>query len=193
MIYKISEIFESVQGEGGNAGRLATFVRFAGCNGSCDFCDTIHEERIQMNVEELSWSIEKKKNAFVILTGGEPCLQLDLPLLEALDGYFVAVETNGSIELSRRMLDRIDWVACSPKAHLPGGPPFKLKGGEELKVVWDGKVDPIGLAGEGRWLKKFIQPEWNKWKEHLPAMMKFLKVHQNWLLSVQTHKFLGIL
>ncbi len=117
-MYTIAEIFYSLQGEGRNTGMPVVFVRFAGCNLACPWCDTTHDATAALSVESVMAEVAKFDCRSVILTGGEPLVQHDLEaLLRALKaaGYFVAIETNGTIEPSAEAWSLIDYVATSPK------------------------------------------------------------------------------
>lgn len=130
--YRINEIFRSVQAEGANAGKSAVFVRFAGCNLKCKFCDTEHEPFTTMSKEELESKIDElsghDKSVLVVFTGGEPTLQLkeDEPLADA---HPTAIETNGIL----RVPSWIGWVTVSPKTKLEAD---KLKRANEVKVLY---------------------------------------------------------
>jgi 7-carboxy-7-deazaguanine synthase len=188
MIYSVNEIFESVMGEGTFAGTFATFVRLSGCNGNCDWCDTDFNENFLFEPDELKKEVEKFNNRHVVLTGGEPTLQLDEILLQQLKNRFVLLETNGSLEIPDEIFDQLDWVTVSPKRNLP----LRVKRAHDLKIVWDGNVDPLSYEDKGHWFRKMIQPEWNTWQKHLPNVLKFLKDHPEWFLSIQMHKHLNI-
>src|SRR3954470_3909526 len=151
-MYTVKEIFYTLQGEGANAGRAAVFCRFAGCNlwsglesdrptAVCNFCDTdfvgtdgthggrfADADALAAKVEEL-WPTQADAGRFVVLTGGEPLLQVDGALIGALHerGFLIAIETNGTIEAP----PGLDWICVSPKA----GTVLKIRSGDELKVV----------------------------------------------------------
>ena len=137
---KVIEVFESIQGEGNNAGKIAIFVRFSGCNLRCSFCDTKYswEGGKEFSIKELMDEIRKYTSKFVILTGGEPLIQPIEDLERLIDclheyGYKVGVETNGTIRISPFKL-RFDWVTVSPKSQES----FVQKEGNELKLLYDG-------------------------------------------------------
>ena len=112
-MYRVNEIFYSLQGEGANTGTPAVFVRFAGCNLRCPFCDTEFDSYTEMTAAEIADEIGRFPADFVVLTGGEPSLQVDDALVETLHArdLVIAVETNGT----RPLPADIDWVTCSPK------------------------------------------------------------------------------
>ena len=186
--YKINERFYSVQGEGAKVGVPMYFVRFAGCNLACPWCDTDH----QQVMEELSAGVIvmgaiKSGTRWVCLTGGEPALQVDSDLIDAFHqvGLYVAIETNGTIELP----NRINWVTVSPK---PGGV-VVLRRAEEVKYVL-GKGEPLPIPlikAPYYWLSpKFdgmeLVPENVEW------CLRLVKENPEWRLSVQVHKLIGV-
>jgi 7-carboxy-7-deazaguanine synthase len=209
MSYAVKEIFLTLQGEGGQAGRAAVFCRFSGCNlwsgreqdradAVCRFCDT---DFVGMDGEgggrfatpqalaqavAARWRGERERR-LVVCTGGEPLLQLDAPLIDALhaEGFAIAVETNGSIAAP----PGIDWICVSPKADAP----LAQTSGQELKLVYpqDG-VDPARfetLAFE----RFFLQPMDGPQREAATrAAVAYCLDHPRWRLSMQTHKYLGI-
>lgn len=135
---KINEIFHSLQGEGRNTGISATFVRFSGCNLKCPFCDTLHDEGSMMTDDEICAEVAKYPARLVVLTGGEPSLWVDAPLISRLHamGKTIAIETNGTNPLP----DGIDWITLSPKIGMSsGGDKLRLEYADEIKVVYTGK------------------------------------------------------
>ena len=208
MTYRIKEIFFTQQGEGKNTGKDFIFVRFSGCNlwsgkeknrasAVCSFCDTDFYGTDGVNggkylAKEL---IEKIKSLWisadsqirVVLTGGEPLLQVDKPLIDALknEHIYIAVETNGTLEAP----DGIDWICMSPKANTE----IKLKKGSEVKVVYPQKnlnPDDFNVLD----FKNFyIQPmDSQSYEDNVSQAVKFCMRNPNWKLSLQTHKILGI-
>lgn len=209
MTYSVKEIFYSLQGEGRNAGRPAVFCRFAGCNlwsgrerdratAACNFCDTDFVGTDGAgggrfaDARELAHAIERmwgggRERRFVVLTGGEPLLQIDDDLLRALHatGFEVAVETNGSLAAPCG----IDWVTVSPK----GAVPLAQTSGNELKLVYPQPgVDPAAfeeLAFDHFFLQPLDGPERDA---STAAAIEYCLRHPRWRLSLQTHKFTGI-
>ena len=210
MTYAVKEIFYTLQGEGANAGRPAVFCRFAGCNlwsgreadraaAVCRFCDTEFvgtdgdgggkfdtPESLAAAVAA-RWPQGVAGTPLVVCTGGEPLLQLDAPLVEALKGrgFSIAVETNGTLEPPAGDL----WLTVSPKA----GAPFVLKRGSELKLVYPQPgAEPekfAGLAFDHFFLQPMDSPE----RERNTALaIEYCLAHPEWRLSLQTHKFTGI-
>lgn len=193
-MYKINEIFYSLQGEGRWTGRAAVFVRFSGCNLSCPFCDTDFHGYTEMSAEDIvnRCKQESEKCRFIILTGGEPTLQVDATLIEALhqEGYFISMETNGTHPYPQG----IDWVTCSPKDLFCNHAEPVVKKVDELKVVFD-DTHPI-KSYEIDTKYRYLQPcdVDNKARNSLilSNCIQFIKEHPEWQLSLQTHKVIGI-
>ena len=209
MSYAVKEIFLTLQGEGAHAGRAAVFCRFAGCNlwsgreedrasATCRFCDTdfVGTDGTFGNrygsAEELADTIARlwtgdDCNRYVVLTGGEPLLQVDAPLIAALHarGFTIAVETNGTIEAP----EGLDWICVSPKA----GARLVQCRGHELKLVYpQAGAEPenfAGLAFERFSLQPMDSPDA---AENAARAVEYCLRHPQWRLSVQTHKSLGI-
>ena len=142
MNYKINEIFYTLQGEGAHSGIPAVFVRFSGCNLHCPWCDTDFSDFTEMSAEQIVaevkelYDIPNERRKMVVLTGGEPALQVDKELVDALHqaGFYICIETNGT----RPLPEGIDWITCSPKE----GTRPALKQVQEVKVVFTGMYDP---------------------------------------------------
>lgn len=213
MSYAVKEIFLTLQGEGAHAGRAAVFCRFAGCNlwsgreqdragAICQFCDTDFVGtdgtlgRRYASADELAdiiaaqWTgkdTNKDANRYVVLTGGEPMLQVDRPLVDALHarGFAIGVETNGTILPP----EGLDWICVSPKA----GADLVLRRGHELKLVFPQEAAMpeafAGLAFERFSLQPMDGPELI---ENTARAVDYCLKHPQWRLSVQTHKTLGI-
>ncbi|OZI35833.1 7-carboxy-7-deazaguanine synthase [Bordetella genomosp. 1] len=209
MTYSAKEIFKTLQGEGAQAGRAAVFCRFAGCNlwsgresdrasAVCTFCDTdfvgIDGEgggkfaTAQALADTLArtWGPERA-GRYVVFTGGEPLLQLDTPLIEAVhaEGFTIAIETNGTVEPP----PGIDWICVSPK----GNSQIVLQRGNELKLVYPQREAPperfAGLDFEHFFLQPMDSPQR---LAHTEAAVQYCMQHPQWRLSVQTHKYIGI-
>jgi len=187
--YRIKEMFYSLQGEGRWTGTPMVFVRFSGCNLRCPFCDTDFSGFREMSLEEVVAEVRSLSGECrrVCLTGGEPTLQTDAPLVRRLheDGYLVHMETNGT----RPVLDGVDWVTLSPKVWW-GGKAAKvaLERADEVKVVY------MGQDGLEEWAafpacEHFLQPCSGRNVEEVVA---YLKEHPSWRLSLQTHLILHI-
>lgn len=206
MTYAVKEIFLTLQGEGANAGRPAVFVRFAGCNlwsgreqdrrtAVCKFCDTdfVGGERIRdaaalANRVETEWGTIIK-DRMVVLTGGEPALQVDGALLLALRErhFFTAIETNGTVPLKAHP----DWITVSPKTR-----DLQVTDGDELKLVYpQDDVDPQDFDHLS-FQRFYIQPKWQRWpwdrKRNLRKALQWCRYNPQWRLSVQMHKVVGI-
>lgn len=191
---KINEIFYSIQGEGFHAGTPAIFIRFSGCNLKCPFCDTKHQDGEEMSISDIIEEISVMKSKFVVLTGGEPTLQINEELIKELHahGYYIAVETNGTKEL----LYDVDWVTCSPKGDwVHQGEPIVNRNYDEVKVVFDGKNDV------DRWLQLnakhyFLQPcdvgDKEQNQEITQAAVCHCLDNPKWKLSLQTQKILNV-
>jgi len=210
MSYQIKEIFYTLQGEGSHAGRPAVFCRFAGCNlwsgreqdrasAVCRFCDTDFvgtdgtlggkfknadalAEQIQAQ-----WPASDSAHRFVVMTGGEPLLQVDAALIEALHarGFQIAVETNGTIAVP----PGIDWICVSPKA----GAPWIQREGHELKVVWPQPALDWAELQSARFTHRYLQPMDNLDRlRNTEACIALCLAQPAWRLSLQTHKITGI-
>ncbi|GIR09409.1 MAG: 7-carboxy-7-deazaguanine synthase [Gammaproteobacteria bacterium] len=208
MSYRIKEIYFTQQGEGSNTGRDFVFVRFSGCNlwsgkeknrksAICQFCDTdfYGTDGINGGVYSAKQLIEKIKslwvsrddNIAVVLTGGEPLLQVNDELVAALkqEQIYIAVETNGTLDAP----DHIDWICMSPKANTE----IKLKKGNEIKVIFPQEsLDPEKFSLFD-FSEFYLQPmDSNKYQENLNATITYCQKNPKWKLSLQTHKILGI-
>ncbi|MGP1464721.1 MAG: 7-carboxy-7-deazaguanine synthase QueE [Prevotella koreensis] len=214
-MYRINDIFSSLQGEGHNTGCAATFVRFAGCNLRCSFCDTDFSEYREMSADEIVKSISVYPTRFVVLTGGEPSLQVDDTLVDALHdaGFTIAMETNGS----KRPAKGIDWITVSPK--IPFGKYNNsdnidiyreiMEQANEIKVVFDGEHTPDTFlppslqsdSTEDAFMAKrrkhdlpllYLQPcdigDPERNGDIMRACINYITEHPQWRLSLQTHK-----
>jgi 7-carboxy-7-deazaguanine synthase len=209
MGYAVKEIFKTLQGEGAQTGRAAVFCRFAGCNlwsgreedrtsAACRFCDTdfVGTEGTlggrYVTAEALADTIERAwegrhASRFVVLTGGEPLLQLDAALIDALHarGFEIAIETNGTVEAP----EGIDWICVSPKTPEP----LKVTRGHELKLVYpQADLPPESFTGLD--FERFsLQPmDGADVAENTSRAIAYCLAHPRWQLSLQTHKQLGI-
>jgi 7-carboxy-7-deazaguanine synthase len=208
MSYAVKELFLTLQGEGMQAGRRAVFLRFAGCNlwsgreadraaAQCRFCDTDFvgtdgENGGRYDAVALAdraaalWGGAERP--LVVVTGGEPMLQLDPPLVDALHGrgFEIAMESNGTLPAAAGL----DWICISPKA----GTQVVQRSGDELKLVWPQQgIDPATLLG---WdFRHFLlQPMDGEDREGATrAAIAYVMDHPRWKLSLQTHKLLGLL
>ena len=208
MSYRIKEIYFTQQGEGSNTGRDFVFVRFSGCNlwsgkeknrksAICQFCDTdfYGTDGINGGVYSAKQLIEKIKslwvsrddNIAVVLTGGEPLLQVNDELVGALkqEQIYIAVETNGTLDAP----DHIDWICMSPKANSE----IKLKKGNEIKVIFPQESLDLEKFSLFDFSEFYLQPmDSNEYQENLNATITYCQKNPKWKLSLQTHKILGI-
>ena len=195
-MYRINEIFYSLQGEGRHTGRAAAFVRFSGCNLKCPFCDTDFDSHIEMTADEIIGAIAPwRKCGFVVLTGGEPALQIDDSLIETLHqaGFFVAVETNGTHTLP----STVDWITWSPKdLFVNNVPPLSLSKIDEIKVVFDGEHNPECYSNISRDAYLSLQPcdtgDEERNRQITAKCIDYILHHPHWHLSLQTHKITNI-
>lgn len=179
---KINEMFYSLQGEGFHTGTPAFFIRFSGCNLKCSFCDTKHESGRLMTDDEILSEVSGCPARMVVLTGGEPSLAIDEHFISRLHelGKYVCIETNGT----HTVPDSIDWITCSPK-----GAPVVLHRIDELKVVFTGDSDVERYASLPA-KEHFLQPCSCK---NTAEVVDYILQHPHWRLSLQTHKWIGIL
>lgn len=189
---RVNEIFYSLQGEGRFTGTPAVFLRLSGCNLKCSFCDTSHEDGVEMEPDEIIGEILKYPSRHIVITGGEPSLQLDRDFVERLHqhGYFVQAETNGV----KRLPDNVDWITCSPKYK-----PICYDEVQEIKYVYEGKESEekiLSLFPSVRAQEYYLQPCDVNNPEHnaeiLVGCISFIKAHPEWKLSLQIHKILNI-
>lgn len=178
---KVNEIFYSLQGEGYYAGTPAVFVRFSGCNLSCPFCDTNHVDGHQLTEEEIVDEVNRFPASHVVITGGEPGLQLTASLVDRFHaaGKFVQIETNGTCMLP----EEIDWVTCSPKE----GGRLAVSRIDELKVVYVGQELSKFEAMEVK--VHSLQPCSCK---NTNEVVDYILKHPIWRLSLQTHKLIHV-
>ncbi len=189
---KVNEIFYSLQGEGYYTGTAAVFVRLSGCNLQCPFCDTNHENGNMMTEEEIVDAVSAYPARMVVVTGGEPSLQLTESLVDALHkkGKYVSVETNGTHQLP----DNVDWITLSPKdSYMGEKAKVVLSRVDEVKTVFDGSHEPTWIEGAKHY---FIQPcdtgNQERNKAIVEATIEYVKRNPEWRLSLQTHKILDI-
>ncbi|MGN6596913.1 7-carboxy-7-deazaguanine synthase [Sphingopyxis terrae] len=209
MTYAVKEIFLTLQGEGAQAGRRAVFCRFAGCNlwtgreqdrarAICKFCDTdfvgtdgtlggkyADAAALAERIGE-TWGAAQG-DRYVVLTGGEPMLQVDDPLIEALhgEGFTVAIESNGTLPVPRL----IDWICISPKA----GSELVQTSGDELKLVWPQPGSDVERLAQLDFAHRLIQPlDDTNAADNVRHCIDLVMRDPRWRLSLQTHKTLGL-
>ena len=192
---KVNEIFYSLQGEGYHVGSAAVFIRLSGCNLHCPFCDTSHESGIEMTDEEIVEAVKVYPARLVVITGGEPSLQLTKSLVNALHDIdrMVAVETNGT----HRLPGNVDWITLSPKdAYLGGEADVVLNIVDEIKVIFDGVHAPSMYPGIMCTHARFLQPcdtgDPERNAEIVRLAIDYIKKDPRWKLSLQIHKILNI-
>lgn len=213
MSYSVKEIYYTLQGEGANTGRCAVFCRFSGCNlwsgveqdrpnAICTFCDTNFlgtdgpgggsfstAKDLARTIAE-HWPTEKtsaNQAPLVVFTGGEPALQLDDQLVQAVHGrnFEIAIETNGT----RKLADGIDWVCVSPK----GGASLVVGTGDELKLVFPQINAPPEMFEHLDFRHFFLQPmDGPEVHANTKLAIEYCKAHPQWRLSIQMHKAVGI-
>ena len=210
-MYAVKEIYYTLQGEGAQAGRPAVFCRFAGCNlwsgreadretATCNFCDTdfvgtdgpgggkFENAAALAEACRAAWRGNSFAPPFVVLTGGEPMLQVDQALIDALHaaGFEIAIETNGTLPVPRA----IDWICVSPKA----GAALAQRSGDELKLVYpQSEIEPAQLESLD-FTHFLLQPmdAGVKTAGNVKAAITYCLAHPKWRLSLQTHKLLGL-
>lgn len=195
--YRLVEIFESLQGEGRNMGRPCVFVRFAGCNLSCAWCDTDVRKRFELSLAELVKEVKGFKAKSVILTGGEPTIQRGMPELVArlkAEGYWIGVETNGLVDAD--WLGFVDYVACSPKADFADRYEAEgtLRAADEVRIVASSE-DVVGFCRKMREriaaTDYYVSPCEREGEIDFATAKSVLGRLGDWSLSVQLHKLLG--
>lgn len=183
---KVNELFYSIQGEGANAGMPAVFIRLAGCNLKCPFCDTQHESYTEMTVEVLKTEVEKYHCPNIIWTGGEPTLQLTDEILSCFSGYYHCIETNGTSKVP----SKIDYIACSAKASTALLNKNFEKVDEIRCPVKKGDALPeIQLLPKAT--RYYISPI-DVREENVAYCLQLIAENPSWRLSVQLHKLLKI-
>lgn len=209
MSYAVKEIFLTLQGEGAHAGRASVFCRFAGCNlwsgreadranATCQFCDTDfvgtdgtlggrYASAVELADTIAAQWTGATDNRYVVLTGGEPLLQVDAALVEALHarGFEIGVETNGTVAPP----EGLDWICVSPK----GGSELVLRHGHELKLVYPQALATPETFASLAFERFSLQPmDGPAVAENTARAIDYCLRHPQWRLSVQTHKSLGI-
>ena len=200
-MYELVEIFESLQGEGRNTGRPCVFIRFAGCNLKCPWCDTDVKCRFSASLDEIVKEVKGFRAKSVILTGGEPTLVKEMPELVAAlkkEGYWIGVETNGTIAAD--WLGFVDYVACSPKAEFADlyrsgkDSASPLLSADEVRVVASSEK----AVEFCKWIRGriaatdyYVSPCDHDGKIDFATAKSVLSQLDGWSLSVQLHKILG--
>ena len=200
-MYELVEIFESLQGEGRNTGRPCVFIRFAGCNLSCPWCDTDVAKKFSASLADILAELGQYKAKSVILTGGEPTLVKEMPELVAAlkkNGYWIGVETNGTGAAD--WLSFVDYVACSPKAEFAE---FYKSGRETASPLREADEVRVVASSEKvvdfcKWIRGkiaatdyYVSPCDHGGKIDFATAKSVLSQLDGWSLSVQLHKILG--
>ena len=190
-MYDLVEIFESLQGEGRNTGRPCVFIRFAGCNLSCPWCDTDVTKKFSASLADILAELGQYKAKSVILTGGEPTLVKEMPELVAVlkkNGYWIGVETNGTSAAD--WLGFVDYVACSPKR----GAELALTAADEVRIVAEDEATAEfcrEVRGKIAATDYYVSPCDRGGKIDFATAKSVLSQLDGWSLSVQLHKILG--
>ena len=195
-MFRINEIFYSLQGEGFHAGTPAVFVRFSGCNLHCAFCDTQHQTGEMMSLQEIVDEVIKYPNApLLVLTGGEPSLFIDEAFVAELKqktNKIIAIETNGT----RQLPSNLDWVTLSPKSAFEGGDaePCVLTHCDELKVVYLGQdlAQYEGIETQHRFLQPCFCEDEKQRQANMKTCVEAVMQNPDWRLSLQIHRVLNI-
>lgn len=196
-MYKIVEIFHSVQGEGARAGIPHVFIRFGKCNLACEWCDTDFETYDEMSVNEIVKIVKEFNCKKVIYTGGEPMLNDLWPISRELKklGIELSCESNGTIEIPEGLLD---WICISPKDQEYPGVKIRQRSGDELKVVYVGQdlamYDELKQGFDNLFLQPcYIESETVEWNgKNFSLTENVVKANSEWRLSLQTHKWMQI-
>ena len=202
---RVNEIFYSLQGEGSFAGTPAVFLRLSGCNTKCDFCDTHHETFTEMTEAEILAAVKQYPARHIVITGGEPTLQLTPSLCRMLQEnlFFVQIETNGSLKLDKafKLADEeetlIDWITCSPK-----NLPIKIQRIDELKALFDGESPMLYMNDYDFYNRRFFVQEYRlqpvdtgdaaRKEEIKNRCINYVMDNPEWTLSLQVHKILNL-
>lgn len=195
-MYRINEIFHSLQGEGTHNGVPSVFVRFSGCNLHCHFCDTDHRGGHDMSLADIADAVSRlPRTRWIILTGGEPSLFIDdafVRYLKARTCRLVAIETNGT----RPLPPSIDWVTLSPKSAFVGGDsePCVLTRCDELKVVYCGQdlSQYAHIETDNRLLQPCYYADEEQRQANLNACIEAVMRNPDWRLSLQIHRILHL-
>lgn len=189
----VNEIFYSLQGEGYHAGRPVIFIRFSNCNLQCPFCDTDFKTGTMMTDEEILNVVKTFPCNFIVLTGGEPALQIDSTFINLLhgEGKTVAIETNGT----RPIPENLDWITVSPKCDFCKHAEVVLKKADEVKIVFP-CPNPQRYLTLISATHHYLQPcdtgKKEENKQNLEQCISYCLEHPEWSLSLQLHKLIGV-
>lgn len=195
--YPVMESFYTLQGEGAYTGTAAYFIRLAGCNVGCSWCDVkeswdplIHPVLPIVQLLDMASAHPAK---FLVITGGEPLMYNLTQLTSAFKnkGFYLSIETSGAYPIS----GNLDWICVSPKKFMPPKPEVLAKA-NELKVVVYNKNDFAWAETHAKQVgpdcKLFLQPEWSRMQNMMPLIIDYVKANPKWRVSLQTHKFMDI-
>lgn len=186
---RVNEIFYSLQGEGRYTGVPAVFLRMSGCNTKCPFCDTQHLTFTEMTEEEIVREVSQYPARHIVITGGEPTLQLTSSLTDKLHaaGFFIQIETNGSLPLPEAC--EIDWITCSPKDL-----PIRIQRIDELKVLFmhQDMAQYDAVNAKDYRLQPLDSGNAEQNKLNLNETIEYILHNPKWNLSLQTHKILNV-
>ena len=179
---KISEVFYSIQGEGFWVGHPAIFIRFSGCNLKCPWCDTDFSHKLTLTKEAILQIIKNYPCKLLVLTGGEPGLQIDEEFVQFFKdkNYQVHIESNGTVTLPKNL----DWVTISPKEK------WIIKGGDELKVVY--VEQDLEHYNKTNFNYYYLQPCYTPGYTNYEETVQKVKEDNQWILSIQMHRILKI-
>ena len=193
----VMEHFYTLQGEGFHQGKAAYFIRLGGCDVGCVWCDVKDSwdasKHPVLDIESLTLKVKETPSEMVVITGGEPLMHNLDALTSALQsaGLKTNIETSGAHPLSGHW----DWICLSPKKTMNPLPEVYQKA-NELKVIVYNKNDFEWATEQAGKVNKdcllFLQPEWSKSNEMMPLIVEFVKTHQNWMVSLQSHKYMNI-
>jgi len=196
-VLPVMEYFYTIQGEGFHSGRAAFFIRLAGCDVGCVWCDVKESwdlnEHPLVTLDFLEKEVVTSRTNFVVITGGEPAMYDLTALINRLKKYEieVAIETSGTYKL----IGAIDWYCFSPKKFKEPIEEAYQKA-DELKIIInhpsDFKWAEMHASKVDSNCKLYLQPEWSKQERFLPTIIDFVKKHPKWRISLQTHKFMNI-
>ncbi|MBQ6209031.1 MAG: radical SAM protein [Prevotella sp.] len=190
--YRVNDMFYSLQGEGYNTGRASVFIRLAGCNLQCPFCDTDFSSYQEMSGDEIVRQVlflkreaKEEGRVIVVLTGGEPTLQVDQTLVAQLqnEGFMVAMESNGT----KLAPPNLDWLTVSPKGNVV------VEKCDEVKCIFDGErqVNDYGIVARYYYLQPCDMGDTHLNQAIVEQCVDYIKQHPRWRLSLQTHKLAG--
>lgn len=189
---RVNEIFVSLQGEGHYTGTAAVFLRLSGCNLSCPFCDTQHQSYTEMSDEEIVRTVSSFVPRHLVITGGEPTLQLTSSLIDSLHeaGFYVQLETNGTLCPP----SNIDWITCSPKVQEGGS--IVLERANEVKMLYKGDgtdlTPALSVEADEYRLQPLDTGDPVRNQEIVNQTINYIIEHPQWKLSLQTHKILNV-